>query len=213
MESLRFYIEWVLNMFSNKCTCLTHTIARFRHWYIIPKAIFRLCFILLNNAYCIPTYVVWMVLLSPIRKLNPDAFWKIEGYFFHWLLAMVSMWSWSAGYDGIYFYMARVCISKLFLSAVVEVGDDISECIDEKTLVIANHQSTADVPFLMACFNTRRNILPNLMWIMDRLFKYTNFGIVSVIHQDFFIMSVSHFFLFTMFNWTVFLFSNKITCK
>ncbi|KAI4463166.1 1-acylglycerol-3-phosphate acyltransferase-related [Holotrichia oblita] len=129
MENLRFYIE---------------------HWYIIPKAIFRLCFILLNNAYCIPTYVMWMILLSPIRKINPDAFWRIEGYFFHWLLAMVSMWSWSAGYD------------------VVEVGDDITDCIDEKTLVIANHQSTADVPFLMACFNTRKNILPNLMWIMDR---------------------------------------------
>lgn len=73
---------------------------------------------------------------------------------------------------------------------VVEVGDDITECLDEKTLVIANHQSTADVPLMMASFNTRKTILPNIMWIMDRLFKFTNFGIVSVIHQDFFIMSV-----------------------
>lgn len=72
----------------------------FRNWYKIPKALFRLCFILVNNVYCIPTYVVWMVLLSPLRKVNPDVYWKIEGYFFHWLLAMVSMWSWSAGYDG-----------------------------------------------------------------------------------------------------------------
>nr|XP_022899962.1 acyl-CoA:lysophosphatidylglycerol acyltransferase 1-like isoform X1 [Onthophagus taurus] len=150
MDSIRFYLE---------------------NWYVIPKAIFRLCFILVNNAYCIPTYVIWMIMLSPIRRFNPDTFWRIEGYFFHWLLAMVSMWSWSAGYD------------------VVEVGDDISHCIDDRTLVIANHQSTADVPFLMACFNTRKNVLPNLMWIMDRLFKFTNFGIVSVIHQDFFIMS------------------------
>lgn len=31
------------------------------------------------------------------------------------------------------------------------------------------------------------------MWIMERLFKYTNFGIVSLIHQDFFISSVSKF--------------------
>lgn len=30
---------------------------------------------------------------------------------------------------------------------------------------------------------------------MDRLFKFTNFGIVSVIHQDFFIMSVSYLIL------------------
>lgn len=42
-----------------------------------------------------------MMLLSPLRKINADFYWRIEGYFFHWLLAMVSMWSWSAGYDGI----------------------------------------------------------------------------------------------------------------
>ncbi|EFA02132.1 acyl-CoA:lysophosphatidylglycerol acyltransferase 1 isoform X1 [Tribolium castaneum] len=142
-----------------------------RNWYKIPRALFRLCFILVNNVYCIPTYVVWMVLLSPLRKVNPDVYWRIEGYFFHWLLAMVSMWSWSAGYD------------------VVEMGDDIAKCIDDRTLVIANHQSTGDVPLLMATFNPRKQILPNIMWIMDSLFKYTNFGIVSVLHQDFFIMS------------------------
>ncbi|KAF5302205.1 hypothetical protein FQA39_LY10244 [Lamprigera yunnana] len=141
------------------------------HWYIVLRAILRLCFILLNNMYCIPTYVVWMVLLLPLKKFHPDAYWKIEGYFFHWLLAMVSMWSWCAGYD------------------VVEMGDDISECLNEKTLVIANHQSTADVPMLMALLNTKKQVLPNIMWIMDKHFKYTNFGIVSVLHQDFFIMA------------------------
>lgn len=142
-----------------------------RNWYKIPKGIFRLCFILINNVYCIPTYVVWMFLLSPLRKVNPDVYWRIEGYFFHWLLAQVSLWSYSAGYD------------------IVEMGDDITECLDDRTLIIANHQSTADVPLLFACFNPKKQILPNIMWIMDSLFKYTNFGIVSVLHKDFFIMS------------------------
>jgi lysophosphatidylglycerol acyltransferase 1 len=73
--------------------------------------------------------------------------------------------------------------------SVVEVGDDIRKCIEDRTLVIANHQSTGDVPLLMATFNSRKQILPNIMWIMDSLFKYTNFGIVSVLHEDFFIMS------------------------
>lgn len=73
----------------------------------------------------------------------------------------------------------------------MEDGDDITPCLNQRTLVIANHQSTADVPLLMASFNAKPNILPNLMWIMDRLFKYTNFGIVSVLHEDFFIVSVS----------------------
>jgi hypothetical protein len=44
----------------------------------------------------------------------------------------------------------------------------------------------------MATFNTKKNVLPNLMWIMDRIFKYTNFGIVSILHEDFFIVSVSY---------------------
>lgn len=74
----------------------------------------------------------------------------------------------------------------------MEAGDDITPCLDDRTLVIANHQSTGDVPFLMAAFNTRKQVLPNLMWIMDNIFKYTNFGIVSILHQDFFILSVSH---------------------
>ncbi|XP_046384558.1 acyl-CoA:lysophosphatidylglycerol acyltransferase 1-like [Ischnura elegans] len=131
----------------------------------------RVLFVILNNIYCIPTYVVWMMMFFPIKKCHPDLYWRIEGYFFHWLLAMVSMWSWSAGYD------------------IVEIGDDITICLEDRTLVIANHQSTADVPLLMATFNAKKNILPNLMWIMDRIFKYTNFGIVSILHQDFFIVS------------------------
>lgn len=45
---------------------------------------------------------------------------------------------------------------------------------------------------MMAALNAKKNVLPNVMWIMDRLFKYTNFGIVSKIHQDFFITSVSY---------------------
>ncbi|XP_055376139.1 acyl-CoA:lysophosphatidylglycerol acyltransferase 1-like isoform X2 [Condylostylus longicornis] len=136
-----------------------------------PTAIGRFCFVIINNIYCIPTYVVWMGLLLPLKRLNPDAYYKIEGLLFHWLLAVVSLWSYTAGYN------------------IVEVGDDIEECRTKKTLIIANHQSTADVPLLMANFNAKEGVLPNIMWIMDRLFKYTNFGIVSIIHQDFFIAS------------------------
>lgn len=30
-----------------------------------------------------------------------------------------------------------------------------------------------------------------MMWLMDHIFKYTNFGIVSLIHGDFFIRQVN----------------------
>ena len=63
------------------------------------KCIARTSFVILNNVYCIPTYVVWMTLLFPVKVYQPQVYWRIEGLFFHWLLAMVSMWTWSAGYD------------------------------------------------------------------------------------------------------------------
>lgn len=139
--------------------------------FVILKGLVRALFVIVNNMYCIPTACIWILFLQPVRFYKPELYWKIEGTFFHWLLAMVSMWSWTAGYD------------------VVEVGDDIRACLEDRTLVVANHQSTADVPMLMANFNPKKGVLPNIMWIMDRVFKFTNFGIVSVIHQDFFILS------------------------
>ncbi|KAK0172439.1 hypothetical protein PV328_005755 [Microctonus aethiopoides] len=135
------------------------------------KCILRIGFVILNNIYCIPTYVVWMMILFPVKIYQPQIYWRIEGLFFHWLLAMVSMWTWLAGYD------------------IIEYGDDIQRIINDRTLVIANHQSTGDVPILMTTFNSKPNVLPNLMWIMDRIFKFTNFGIVSILHEDFFISS------------------------
>ncbi|KAJ6634787.1 Acyl-CoA:lysophosphatidylglycerol acyltransferase 1, partial [Pseudolycoriella hygida] len=138
-----------------------------------PKALFRTTIMIINNIYCIPTYVLWMTLLLPVKSYRPDIYYRIEGLFFHWIISIVAMWSWTAGYD------------------VVELGDDIAPARKEnvRTMIIANHQSTADVPLMMASFNAKPNVLPNLMWIMERLFKYTNFGIVSLIHQDFFISS------------------------
>lgn len=73
----------------------------------------------------------------------------------------------------------------------METGDEPAACNGRRTLVLANHQSTADVPMLMTAWNPRPDVLPNLMWIMDRVFKFTNFGIVSVLHEDFFIQAVS----------------------
>ncbi|KAL4714203.1 hypothetical protein ACJJTC_002840 [Scirpophaga incertulas] len=135
------------------------------------RIVARTSFAVVNNIYCIPAYVVWMMALRLVRPLFTSLYWKIEGLMYHWLLAMVSLWSWSAGYE------------------LVESGDEPAACSDRRTLVLANHQSTADVPMLMAAWNPRAGVLPNLMWIMDRVFKFTNFGIVSVLHEDFFIQA------------------------
>lgn len=54
-----------------------------------------------------------------------------------------------------------------------------------RLLLVANHQSTADVPLMMQAFSARSQY--NLLWIMDACFKWTNFGVVSQMHGDYFL--------------------------
>ncbi|KAB7496178.1 Acyl-CoA:lysophosphatidylglycerol acyltransferase 1, partial [Armadillidium nasatum] len=133
------------------------------------QTIIRFVFVFVNNLYCIPVHVVWLFFLFPLRWVSEEWYWHIEGIFFHWLLSMVALWSYSAGYH------------------IRELGDDISDIIDEKTVILFNHQSTSDVPLIMAAFNSRNNLHNNILWIMDRVFQKTNFGLVSWYHGDFFI--------------------------
>lgn len=133
------------------------------------RAILRVLYVIVNNLYCIPTYAIWMAMLSPLIFFNPDLYWYIEGQFFKYLLLMVASWGWTAGHK---YY---------------DVGEDVSSCFDQECVVIVNHQSTGDVPSLMTVLQNKSQIIPRMLWIMDRFFKWTNFGLVSAIHGDFFI--------------------------
>ena len=56
------------------------------------------------------------------------------------------------------------------------MGDDIrSEIINEKSLLMANHQSTSDVLLIMAALDGYSS---RHMWIMDRRFLKTHVGLV-----------------------------------
>lgn len=85
-------------------------------------------------------------------------------------------------------YTSSIIDIKSFISfLVVEMGDDVQKIANDKALFLINHQSTSDVPLIMAAFDGRTR---NIMWIMDRMFLKTNFGLVSWFHKDFFISSV-----------------------
>lgn len=140
--------------------------------YLYIRAILRILFIILNNLYCLPTYLVWMAMLWPLKIINSKMYYKIEGMLYTWLFNMITVWGHSAGYG------------------VLEYGDQPEKYFENRALVISNHQSTGDVPVLMAAFNAKPMVVPNIMWVMDAIFKYTNFGIVCSYHQDFFIESV-----------------------
>ena len=104
----------------------------------------------------------------PIYLVSPTTYWSIEEVMFSWMLSMVTCWSWSAGFN------------------IVESGEDLDSLKHQKLLILPNHQSTADVPLLMSLFTSRLGFTNKVMWIMDRVFKFTNFGVISWMHDDFF---------------------------
>lgn len=133
--------------------------------------ILRVIWVTLNNLYAIPASLVWLALVSPLALIQPELFWQIEEIFFSWLLTMVACWTWSAGYE------------------VAESGADLDLLKHKNLLMMPNHQSTADVPLLMTIFSSRVGFCNKVMWIMDKVFKFTNFGVVSWMHDDFFILA------------------------
>ncbi|CAG5023398.1 unnamed protein product [Parnassius apollo] len=68
----------------------------------------RTTFAVVNNLYCVPAYVVWMMALRLVRPFFAPVYWRIEGLMYHWLLAMVSLWAWTAGYESKFTNIATV---------------------------------------------------------------------------------------------------------
>ncbi|XP_043203571.1 acyl-CoA:lysophosphatidylglycerol acyltransferase 1-like [Amphibalanus amphitrite] len=131
----------------------------------------RVLLFLVNNLYAIPVYLVWMAMLSPLNWLAPAFYWAMEGFLFHSLVLFAGVLSYTAGFD------------------LVELGDSISDLESERCLLLANHQSTGDVPLLMTMLSARRRAADNVLWIMDAMFKWTHFGMVSQVRGDFFVES------------------------
>ena len=132
---------------------------------------FRTIWVLLCNLICIPTHTAWLILFLPVHLASPHIYWMMEEVMFSWMLAIVTSWSWTAGYH------------------ISESGEHLDSLKHHNLLLLPNHQSTADVPLLMSIFTARVGLTNKVMWIMDRVFKFTNFGIVSLMHDDFFIRS------------------------
>ncbi|KAL0608791.1 Acyl-CoAlysophosphatidylglycerol acyltransferase 1 [Plecturocebus cupreus] len=74
-----------------------------------------------------------------------------------------------------------------FLGSMMEWGEDIKAVSKDEAVMLVNHQATGDVCTLMMCLQDKGLVVAQMMWLMDHIFKYTNFGIVSLVHGDFFI--------------------------
>ncbi|XP_055957281.1 acyl-CoA:lysophosphatidylglycerol acyltransferase 1 [Patella vulgata] len=70
---------------------------------------------------------------------------------------------------------------------VIEAGDNICSLEEKEAIFIANHQTTSDTTLLMTALGSRGLVSGRVLWVMDHMFKYTNFGWISQVRGDFFI--------------------------
>ncbi|KAL3873007.1 hypothetical protein ACJMK2_036170, partial [Sinanodonta woodiana] len=135
----------------------------------------RFLYVVVNNLMYIPCYLTYIVLLYPLKCLKPEIYWTIETVLFKHLLNFVTVWIYSGGYK------------------VVESGDDLRSLHNSHCLLLVNHQSTADVPMVMVLLQPKSMAMGRVMWVMDHLFKYTNFGLPAYYHGDYFIQQGKQF--------------------
>lgn len=83
----------------------------------------RYIFCAIHHLYGYPSVLLWIFLMWPLKWVRPTLFWYIFHVLSGFLVTMGTWYSWSAGYG------------------VVEMGDDISPCLHERTMVLLNHQT------------------------------------------------------------------------
>jgi len=115
-------------------------------------------------------YIVWILLLQPIKYFNHKLFVLIEGYIYENCILIASSWTDLAGHQ------------------VLETGDDISDMLLENCVLMANHQRPSDIALLMRGLQSKDGFYRRNMWIMDWLLQFLTFGWISKAHGDFFLL-------------------------
>ncbi|XP_015786795.1 acyl-CoA:lysophosphatidylglycerol acyltransferase 1 [Tetranychus urticae] len=135
----------------------------------------RFLVIVVHNIYHVLSYLYlnWIVLL-PLRLFASNLYNRIEVFLYNWCLYTVSSWSWLAG---IYVYN---CGAEL-----PDARKNVDKNKPVKICIVGNHQCTGDVPLLMYKLSQNPDYI--MMWIMSAEFKYSNFGPVSLTHEDYFL--------------------------
>ncbi|XP_061174880.1 acyl-CoA:lysophosphatidylglycerol acyltransferase 1-like [Saccostrea echinata] len=133
-------------------------------YYIVKSAYF-----LYTQCVGVPVYVTFHILLLPLRFVRPRLFWTIDAHLFKAVLGGVTSW----------FYTDGVVLK--------ESGDSLKDILDDKALLLCNHQSTADIGVIMQSLHPKGMVTGHMTWVMDHVFRLTHFGWVSHLHGDFFL--------------------------
>ena len=142
-------------------------------WYQIVFQILRFIWIIFNSTFVIFVHVLYMLLLSPLSWFGGEngkkLYWMFEDMFYGWILYIVDFILSSVDYK------------------IVETGDFLDDFIQENILFMPNHQSVADVLICLSIFVARQGYAKTVMWVIGKNQKFTNFGLMSWLHDDCFL--------------------------
>ena len=136
----------------------------------------RFVWIITNSTFVIFVHLIYMMIVSPLfwfgGRRGRHLYWKVEEMFYGWILCILDFTLSSAKYK------------------VIETGDRLDGDLNlenTKILFMPNHQSVADVLICLAVFVSRHGYAPSVTWIIGKNQKYTNFGLMSWLHDDCFL--------------------------
>ena len=116
-----------------------------------------------------------MVLFLPLLVLGGEngkiLYWYIEEMFYEWILFILDFTISSLNYK------------------IVETGDSLKPIIQrgQNILFMPNHQSVADVLICISILLDHPGCVKKIMWIIGKNQRFTNFGLMSWLHDDFFL--------------------------
>ncbi|CAG5111546.1 Oidioi.mRNA.OKI2018_I69.chr2.g5844.t1.cds [Oikopleura dioica] len=140
-------------------------------WLRVPIATLQFLWVALNNITGVFGYWCLHICALPIKCVDKQLFDTIERNLYHITFFFCSSWGFENGW-------------KMIVSGDYE---KLEELVNEKCILVANHQNTCDISALMWPLVTLKGLQGAVTWIMDAIFKLSSFGWVCLGHDDFFI--------------------------
>ena len=81
----------------------------------------RSIFIIVTQLIAVQAYLVFMLLLQPLKYVSTNLYWAIEGILYHGLLLLPASWQWSAGYTGKLFLRILCFTTKISIVLATQV--------------------------------------------------------------------------------------------
>lgn len=118
-------------------------------------------------------FFFWFIVFQPIRLFRKKLYYSLLDKLYIGYCYGIGVWNDMAGHSVYY------------------CGDNIDDVLNDDKIIIANHQSLADISVICRILHKKCFRFEKAMWVMDWIMQFLPFGLVCYLHGDFFILQPS----------------------